>query len=399
MAFDVDATVARLQDEHPEWNVVDAVEAPGGGFWALGADGGVFAMGGAPFLGSAAGQEYFGGRTATSIEQDPRGGYSLFSQNNERYWVSEGYPTTTVAPPTDLGPQAGATPPAVNPVDQSGKATFTATMIDLGFTPAAAESLANQLWNPSKIKSADELMLDLRKTPEYTSRFAGIIALRERAAKGEYIPYIPTESEYVNLEGGMRQEAIKAGLPPGFYDEPSDFAALIGGGVSVAEYSSRLGRATQAALGTDPTLRDELSRTFGTSLGDLTAFFLDPAKGQKVIETKYAQAEIGTAARRSGFGMLTKAEKATLQGRGLTPERAGAGMAEVAMASPLEQELAGETRTGSKLTRAQQLGLATGEGADVAAFERRRKSRQAAFEGGGGAAGGGQGPTGLGSAR
>jgi hypothetical protein len=70
----------------------------------------------------------------------------------------------------------------------------------------------------------------------------------------------------------------------------------------------------------------------------------------------------------------------------------------VAGAAPLEQELAGETRTGSNLTRAQQLGLATGEGADVSAFERRRKSRQAAFEGGGGAAGGGAGTTGLGSA-
>jgi hypothetical protein len=327
-------------------------------------------------------------------------------------WWNAGKPATPlasapVAPPADLAPpppaattvpQAAATPEAVNPEDTSGKDLFTQSLISQGFSPADAASLTNQLWTTSKTKTGTELWIDLRKTPEYATRFGGLVKLRERAAGGEYIPYIPSEGEYVTSEKGYAKVARDAGLPPGFYDEPSDFANLIGGGVSVSEYADRVQKGTQAALGTDPALRDELA-LYGADLGNLTAFFLDPDKGTEVLNNQWTQAQIGAASRRSGFGVLTQGQKETLQGRGLTEGTATAGMAAVAQGSALEAETAGETMAGEDLTKDQQLGLATGEGADTAAFERRRRARQAAFGGGGGAAQGGAGTSGLGSAR
>jgi hypothetical protein len=402
-------SLSTLRSKHPEWNLVDFTYAPNGGIWAVGADGGVFTLnaegdqGGteAPFLGSywsdwLAPHRDDPSRTFEGIQSTDTGYKIITAGGGGTGYDFYGLPTQTVPPPADLGPQAPPAPETTNPADTSGRDLFTASLVEQGFTQAAATSIANQVWDSSKTKSEEELTLDVRNTAEYKARFGGLVALRDRAGKGEYIPYIPSEAEYVQSERGYMKAARDAGLPASFFDSPDDFAKLIGNGVSVSEYATRIGMAQQAALGTDPTLRQELARVWGASIGDLTAFFLDPDKGSEVIQTKFTQAQIGAASRRSGFGMLTQAEIETLQGRGLTGPGATSALADVAGVSPLEAELATE---GTDLTRAQQLGLATGEAADVAAFERRRRSRQAAFEGGGGAAGGGAGTTGLGSAR
>lgn len=65
--------------------VSELVPKSGIGVWLLGIDGGVYAFGGAPFYGSAAGQEYFFNRKAASLEYGPNGGYVIVATSGERY--------------------------------------------------------------------------------------------------------------------------------------------------------------------------------------------------------------------------------------------------------------------------------------------------------------------------
>jgi hypothetical protein len=71
---------------------VSSLDWPGGGVIGLAADGSVYAFGGAPFLGSAAGQAYFKGRKAaqivyraTGVKPGRTNGYVIIDTANERY--------------------------------------------------------------------------------------------------------------------------------------------------------------------------------------------------------------------------------------------------------------------------------------------------------------------------
>jgi hypothetical protein len=52
----------------PAAPIVDSIAAPGGGSWAVAADGSVYAFGGAPYFGGTNGKPYFAGFTAARIE-------------------------------------------------------------------------------------------------------------------------------------------------------------------------------------------------------------------------------------------------------------------------------------------------------------------------------------------
>lgn len=85
-----------LQRLHPEWRLVDVTQAPGGGLWALGADGGVFAL---DAQGNASNATPFHGAYTTlseaerqgdrqgfkRIQATPNGGYSLTSGRDEQF--------------------------------------------------------------------------------------------------------------------------------------------------------------------------------------------------------------------------------------------------------------------------------------------------------------------------
>ncbi len=75
------------------------LNSPDGGGWGLGADGGIFALGGAPFRGCTAGKDYFAGRTAAKLWSSdnpelaalrgapagPPGGYVIQTTSGEFY--------------------------------------------------------------------------------------------------------------------------------------------------------------------------------------------------------------------------------------------------------------------------------------------------------------------------
>lgn len=76
--------------------VVDIQQAPGGGWYALGADGGVFAIGGARFRGGLGGTQHLSGigSKAARLEIDPEtGGYTIVGDKGHRYAFDTEYLT------------------------------------------------------------------------------------------------------------------------------------------------------------------------------------------------------------------------------------------------------------------------------------------------------------------
>jgi hypothetical protein len=73
---------------HMNGNLADVLDH-GTGSWVLGTDGGIYAVRGAPFLGSAAGQSYFAGRTAATLKDytaaNGTAGYTITATSGETY--------------------------------------------------------------------------------------------------------------------------------------------------------------------------------------------------------------------------------------------------------------------------------------------------------------------------
>jgi hypothetical protein len=379
-------SVEDLKAEHPEWNVVKTIDAPNGGTWAVGADGGVFALDGAPYLKSyndLPPEARQGGRTFTDIKTNDRGGYTIYDQGNETGYRFEdpafGKTTTTKTdtPKTDTSVAAAS---ARGSLQEMAK-TYG---LDAGFIERMYGVWLNT-------KDMNSVYADMVNDPAYKARFPGMDALRQ---KGRII----SEDAYLAIERQATQTMRYYGLPAGFYDSPDDFGKLIGGEVSPKELEDRIMMAGTAAYSTDPSLRQQLER-FGVSSGDLTAYFLDPPTAEEFITRKnvFQEAQIGVGSQRSGFGLLTKDEAARLRDAGLSADQAAAALGQQVGAKDLTAATLDEATGGTAaLGRGALISAAAQDKAAQAEIDRRTRSRQARFEGGGGAAGIGRGTSGLG---
>ncbi len=269
----------------------------------------------------------------------------------------------------------------------SAKALITSTLSEYGLS-----NLADRAWNLYLSgEPIEQVMLDIRQSPEYKARFPGMDTLSKKGRAISESEYIALEKQYVSL---FRQ----AGLPEGFYDQADDFAAFIGNEVSPQEMSGRLDLARRAAYETPPEVRGELSRLYNVGIGDVMAMMLDPTKALPLIQQQFAAAEAGAASALSGFGALTRQEAERLATTGRTFTQYEQGFDTLARSQELFQPIIGETN-GDTITRDEQLGAAfTGNTAARRRIERRAQERVAAFQGGGGFAATNQGVTGLGSA-
>jgi hypothetical protein len=254
------------------------------------------------------------------------------------------------------------------------------------------ESMADWVWQQILDgKSDTEVLQDLRNTPEFKKRFP---AIEERRAKG--LNAI-SPGEYVAYERQARQLFRAAGLPGGFYDSNDDFTRYIAGDMSLAELNDRIGLARRASFEVDPEVRATLSRDYGISDGDLTAWFLDDKVAQPLLEKRFAAGEIGAAAVRSGFGRTSRGENESLAGLGINPEQAQEGFGTLAGLRELTVGLPGQRE--AAISRDEQIGAAFRSDAKARAkIETRRSQRQATFRGGGGFASDRDGMSGLGQA-
>lgn len=182
--------------------------------------------------------------------------------------------------------------PAGPSQDQQSAFAYMSQLLNqygLGSLSGALQGLINQ-------GTLDEasITLALQETAEWKTRFSGNEKLR---AAG--LPVLSV-GEYLATERQYAQIMKNYGLPAGFYDDPSDFSGFIGNSVSANELNQRVTAWSDLANRQDPAIKDQL-RSMGIADGDLTAYMMDPTRAMPLIQQKYQQALVGSAARRNGL--------------------------------------------------------------------------------------------------
>jgi hypothetical protein len=191
------------------------------------------------------------------------------------------------------------------------------------FKTYGIESLAPKIYDYVKNGySADTISILLQDSPEYKARFSG-----NEARKAAGLPVL-SAGEYLATEASFRQIMQSAGLPSGFYDQPTDFTTWIGKNVSPSEIQSRVDLATQATVLANPNYRKALNQ-LGISDSELTAYFLDPNKALPYLQKSAATAAIGGQALSQGL-TFDKSYSEQLALEGISNDQAQQGYSQIA---------------------------------------------------------------------
>jgi hypothetical protein len=139
----------------------------------------------------------------------------------------------------------------------------------------------------------------LQNTEAYKQRFSANDVRRQKGLS------VLSPGEYLQVERSYRQLMANAGLPEGFYDQPSDFKDWIGNDVSPTEVQRRVGEAVDAVSRIDANTQAAFMDYYGLSQSELAAYILDANRGRDVINKVVHGGRIAGAAR--GYGVdLTK---------------------------------------------------------------------------------------------
>lgn len=191
------------------------------------------------------------------------------------------------------------------------------------FKSYGLESLAGKIYEYVKNGySADTISILLQDSKEYKQRFSGN-ELRKKAG----LPVL-SAGEYLATEASFRQIMQSAGMPPGFYDQHSDFANWIGQNTSPTEIQSRVDLASQATVLSNPSYRKALNQ-MGIDDAHMAAYFLDPARALPYLQKSAATAAVGSAALQQGL-TFDKAYSEQLALSGVSAEQAQQGYSQVA---------------------------------------------------------------------
>lgn len=225
-------------------------------------------------------------------------------------------------------------------------------------------------WSPERVE------LELRDTETFKQAFPEI---EERKKRG--LPAV-SPSSVLEYRQEVKRTMFNAGLPSGFYDEPSDFVDLMAvKDLSPAEIKARVEEGFARVASAPPAVRATFAQFFGQEGdGALAAFFLDPQRAAADLQKKVQTAEVGGYGKQFGFNVdLTRAEQLAAQGKNAS---------QVFETANAMRGLADETFTEEEdLTEDELISGAFGEsGAQQDLMKRRGQERQAAFGGGGGAA-------------
>lgn len=166
--------------------------------------------------------------------------------------------------------------------------------------------------------SEDTIVLQLKETPEYQQRFAANKA-RIKAGLTELSP-----AEYLATERSYRQLMSSAGLPPGFYDQPSDFTAFLEKDISPTELKDRVDLASEAYYKSPDTMN--LWRSQGGSDGEFIALALDTGRAEPLVRQRIRGLEAQAAAKAQQFSLTdANANLIGSSGAGLSDIQQGVG--------------------------------------------------------------------------
>jgi len=162
----------------------------------------------------------------------------------------------------------------------------------------------------------DLIIPDIQSTQTWKNRFPG---WEKRVANG-YNQL--TVGQYLDLENQYKRIMESAGLPTGFYDDPSDFGNWIASNVSPDEVQNRVQIATDAVRQVDPTARDLLTKFYGVTAGDLASYFLDKNRALPVLDRQYKAANVASFAARNGLKVNDPKRYEDLIDQGVTVQQA-----------------------------------------------------------------------------
>lgn len=255
-------------------------------------------------------------------------------------------------------------------------------LLDTFFSGVGLPSLSNWAWQKYLTgDSVDQIMLEVRGTPEYKARFP---AMEELSKRGQAI----SEASYINYETGVTSLLQQYGIPKGMYDTPEGISKMLLNNVSPEEARSRIQDAAAAAYTAPQEVRTAMKDLYGVDQGGLVGYYLDSQKALPVLERQFAAAQIAGAGIAQGVGVdKTQAEK--LAAQGVTYSQAVQGLGAVGQEQGLTGGF-GETAANQQLIAAQ-----FGDAAAQQATTRVVKGRLAGYSAGGNAAESATGVSGL----
>jgi hypothetical protein len=219
--------------------------------------------------------------------------------------------------------------------------------------------------------SPDSVVLQLRDTPEFATRFPGMQIRRDNKMSAI------APDQYIALERFYKQVMMAAGMPEGFYDSVDDFAEFIGNDVDEDEFKDRVTMAAVAVQNIDPYLKGQLRDLYGIGVeneGELIAYYLDPQRGTDIIEQRLqleaaglSSASIGALG--SGFNQKTAEQLAdrNIQKREIADRFRGQ--------RAITQQLVGEDEFTASEFAAAEFGLDSDATADLARLRELRAQR------------------------
>jgi hypothetical protein len=159
-------------------------------------------------------------------------------------------------------------------------------------------------------RAPEHIAVLLQDTEEYKRRFSGNELRRQKG-----MPVL-SPRDYLEVEAAYRQVMESAGLPPGFYDSPEDFADWIGNDVAPLEIKTRVDEALDVAFQMDEPTAQAFRDFYGITRDGLAAYFLDRERGEQELKRVARAGLIGGAARAQGLD-VDRARAEELAGSGL----------------------------------------------------------------------------------
>ena len=148
--------------------------------------------------------------------------------------------------------------------------------------------------DPGNHLNADEVMQQIRNSPEYNARFPGLNDMRKSGR-------IISEQDYSNYENDIVQQGQFYGLPQGFLT-PDRMGEMIKNGIYGSNLKARLDAGYAAAMTAPAETRNLLKEYFGVDTGHLAAYYIDPSHTSEILTKNWQAAQIGGAAIKSGWG-------------------------------------------------------------------------------------------------